>query len=191
MPAVCAKGGQDLFAYIRRMKSILISAGIAIVLLVLYKIGKSIYLRPGLVQGEQAQPIEGILADGSSFNLNQLKGQYVLLDFWGSWCGPCRKMSPDLVRLYNEFHSAEKPESPRFEIVSIAIEQNENNWRRAIQQDGKHWPFHILQKESFESPIVKAYNVKQLPTKFLIHPDGFILRVDPSMEEVRKAISIQ
>lgn len=170
------------------MKHTIVSIIIAVILVAGYYIGKSYFLKPNLVRGEKAAEISGILADGSSFNLSSLKGKYVLLDFWGSWCKPCRESNPMLVQLYSEFHNQSFHEASGFEIVSIGVERSREAWLRAIQVDQLQWPYQLLSTTLFESPIVKAFNVKQIPTKFLINPGGIIIAVDPSIEEIKEIL---
>ncbi|MEO5906212.1 MAG: TlpA disulfide reductase family protein [Saprospiraceae bacterium] len=166
------------------MKSIIVMVIVAIVAVLIFKTGKTWYLKPGLVNGEKASDFTGELPDGSSFQLSDLKGNYVLLNFWGSWCGPCRGEHPQLVMLHKEFKGKSFSDASGFEIVSIGIEENEASWSRAIQLDSLNWKYHHLEQSMFEGPIAKAFNVRQLPTKFLLNPDGVIIAVDPSLDKV-------
>jgi hypothetical protein len=79
-------------------------------------------------------------------------------------------------------------DSKGFQIVSVGVEQNEHNWKRAIAKDELRWPYHLMADSNFESPMAKAFNVKQIPTKFLINPDGQIMATDPSLQEVRRLL---
>lgn len=170
------------------MKSMLLTIGLAVLLVVLFSLGKSYYLKPSNITGEKAIELTGKLPDGSEFKLSDLKGKYVLIDFWGSWCGPCRKSHPQLVSLYNRFNKQTFKDAEGFEIVSIGLEQSRTNWEGAIRTDQLNWPYHLMEQGSFESPQVKAYNVKQIPTQFLVNPDGIIMYVDPSFEEIAKLL---
>jgi len=170
------------------MKSMLLTIGLALLVVVLFKVGKSYYLKPKNITGEKAIELSGQLPDGSQFKLSDLKGKYVLIDFWGSWCGPCRAASPQLKSLYNRFQNQAFTDATGFEIVSIGIERSKTNWENAIQSDQLNWPYHLMEQGYFDSPQVKAYNVKQIPTKFLVNPDGIIMSVDPSFEEIAKML---
>jgi len=170
------------------MKNMLLTVGLAILVLVGFQIGKKLYLKPKNITGEKAIEITGQLPDGTSFNLSDLKGKYILLDFWGSWCGPCRQSHPKLVSLYGRFNNQSFKDASGFEIVSVALERNAANWQNAIQSDGLIWPYHIMEAGSFDSPAVKAYSVKQIPTKFLINPDGIMMAVDPSFDQIAKLL---
>lgn len=146
---------------------------------------KFVWQKPKYGTGIESPDFEASLVDGTVFKLSDMKGKLVLLDFWGSWCGPCRKDNPNLVRLYNEFHGKSFKEATDFEIISVAIENSEKPWIRAIENDGLIWPYHILQNERFKSPIAKQYGVREIPTKYLLDTNGAIIAVNPSYEETK------
>ncbi|MEO7926947.1 MAG: TlpA disulfide reductase family protein [Saprospiraceae bacterium] len=158
--------------------------GISLLIVVGYYAGRAFYLKPRLVQGQKAAEISGQLSDGTPFALSALKGKYVLLDFWGTWCGPCLQSHPALVNIYQQFHGQKFEDASDFEIVSVAVENSNRNWQRIINEDLLIWPYHLLALNLFDSPVVKDYNVKQLPTTFLINPKGIIISVDPSLNQV-------
>lgn len=170
------------------MKNLLVTTGMCCLIILGFYLGKHFYLKPKNITGDIASEIGGQLPDGSPFSLKDLHGKYILLDFWGSWCGPCRQTHPQLVELYNRFQNQHFKDSSGFEIVSIGVEQNRENWSSAIQSDGLSWPYHLLAIGDFDTPIIKAYNVKQIPTKFLINPEGIIIAVDPTLDEVAKIL---
>ena len=170
------------------MKNILLTGGMTVLILIGYYLGRYLYLKPKNITGDKATEIRGQLPDGSEFSLKNLEGNYVLIDFWGSWCVPCRKTHPQLVALYNDMQFKNLENAKGFEIVSIAIEQNRANWEKAILEDGLSWPYQLLTQDDFETPAAKAYGVKQIPTKFLINPEGIIMAVDPTVEEVTRIL---
>lgn len=113
--------------------------------------------------------------DGKEINLDAYKGKLVLLDFWGSWCGPCRASHPHLKELYNEY------KNKGFEIIAIGhetapkLEDSRKKWLTAIKEDGINW-VHIFNNEtSADFDLVKAYKVDAFPTKILLDKDGKIL----------------
>lgn len=113
--------------------------------------------------------------DGNEINLTSYKGKMVLLDFWGSWCGPCRASHPHLKELYSKY------KDKGFEIIAIAqekggtLEEQKKKWLQAIDKDGITW-VHILNNEEVEKQdIVKDYRITGFPTKVLLDKDGKIL----------------
>lgn len=162
---------------------------IAVVLLI---IGRYFYMKPRFINGEQVPVIQAQLKNGQAFDLSDLRGQYVLLDFWGSWCGPCRKENPELVELNKAFGSKAFKDAEGFSIVSIGVEDNAARWERAIEQDRLDWPYHIMDTARslrfFDGKIANDFGVKQVPTKYLLNPQGQIIAVDPSVAEVRERL---
>lgn len=126
------------------MKSIVKKWWFFPLLLALFWGGLKIYKTPDQKQGVPAQNFVGYLPDGDSIELADYKGQLVLLDFWGSWCGPCRQHNKSLVKLYKKYRGTEFREAEKFSIISVAAETNKSRWLRAIEQDGLAWFAHIF-----------------------------------------------
>jgi len=142
-------------------------------------------------QGKKAPDFEAELINGQKFNLSELRGNYVLLDFWGSWCPPCRKENPQLVKLYKSYYNSKSQNNEGFKVVSIALEKNDKTWRDAANRAGFTWPHQIVQqsKAVILSPLAQKYAVKSIPAKFLIDPEGKILMVNPSINEIDDFLS--
>lgn len=151
-----------------------------------YFIGKSAKKN----DGEIAPSISTSLLNGDDFELESLRGQYVLLDFWGSWCGPCRKHNPTVVDLYNQYSKAQFKDADGFTVVNVAIEKDKNRTARAIEKDGLIWPYHIVQESRFVAvdPIARAYKVTDLPTYFFIGPDGKIIGRNMDMSAIKETL---
>ena len=141
-------------------------------------IGKYFYQMPKYINGEKATDFTATLLNGEQFKLSDLHGKYVLLDFWGSWCGPCRKANHEILPIYEKYHTAQFENANGLEIVSIAIEKNEGSWKKAIEQDGLTWKYHISTLNEFDNPIALEYGVKVIPTSYLIDENGMIIGVN-------------
>jgi len=166
-------------------------SNILLLLLGIYLVGRYLHLRPQFGKGETTPTIATTLQNGEAFELSDLQGQYVLLDFWGSWCGPCRKDNPKLVQLYDKYHGQHFEEAAGFEIVSVAIEQNRQSWQAAIRQDGLDWKYHIGLFDGFESEIAQAYGVRSIPTKYLLDENGTIIGVNQSAAAIDRFLAKQ
>ena len=146
---------------------------------------------PHRKKGDIAPDFKTSLIDGSSFELSDLRGNYVLLDFWGSWCPPCRRDNPNLVELHNQFGDKSFQDADNFHIVTIALEKNDRAWKKASEKDGFTWKHQIVQESKLvlSAPLAIKYNVKDVPSKFLINPDGEVLGVNQSATEIARFLS--
>jgi thiol-disulfide isomerase/thioredoxin len=142
-----------------------------------------------VVIGTSAPNFEALLSDGRSFELEELEGKYILLDFWGSWCGPCRKEHPELVALYRDFSKQAFEDADGFEIVSVAMELDSAAWQKAIEKDQLPWSYQIMEQtrdlKKVSVPIARSYKIEKVPARFIINPEGEIVGINPSPEAVR------
>ncbi|MCL2027326.1 MAG: AhpC/TSA family protein [Bacteroidales bacterium] len=135
-----------------------------------HKIEAAIESAKATAIGVTAPNFTQIDRDGNSVSLSDYRGKYVILSFWGSWCGPCRKGNPDLIQLYNTY----KNES--FDILGLAgNERNRDRWLEAIEQDNLPWRQINLMENDDKHSLLNLYNVKAFPTKLLLDPEGRIL----------------
>ncbi len=119
--------------------------------------------------------------------LKEAKGKYVLLDFWASWCGPCRKANPGLVKLYNDYKGKKFKDAPKgFTIFSVSLDRNKDAWVNAIKADNLLWPYHISDLKAWKSEAADIYGVSFVPQAFLIGPDGKIIGKYMMAEEAVK-----
>ncbi len=182
--------GKSQLRYICNMKisKTLLSVLIVIVLFVGFQFAKDFYMQPSVDGGEDIHNFSAVLADGSEFQMSDLKGNYVLLDFWGSWCGPCIAEMPQIKGLYENFKETKFKNGGSFTVVSVAVEKDEGRWRRALDRFQMPWPYQVLDQATslrfFDSPIAAKYGVKQVPTKILIDENGKVISVDQPVEEI-------
>jgi thiol-disulfide isomerase/thioredoxin len=138
---------------------------------------------------KKAINFEANLINGEPFELDDLRGQYVLLDFWGSWCGPCRRANKGVVELHDEFKDKAFVDADGFKIVSVAIEKDSLRWKAAIAADQLHWEHHIMSSRSDENRISRRYDIKSIPAPILIGPDGQIIGFKWSERKMKKYLN--
>lgn len=130
----------------------------------------------GLIQvGMTAPDISLPGPDGKTHTLSDLRGKIVLLDFWASWCGPCRRANPHVVEMYKKY------KSKGFEVFSVSLDRpdGKDKWIEAIKQDGLVWSNHVSDLKYWDCAPAAAYGVRSIPKTFLIGKDGKVVAVDP------------
>jgi len=137
----------------------------------------------GQVKLEQQAP-EISLPDlnGYTIKLSSLKGKVVLLDFWASWCLPCRKNNPNLIKLY------EKYKGLGFEVYSVSLDSKEKDWKKAVEQDNLKWPINVYDKKGWYAKSTYDYGVDSIPLNFLIDKEGKIKGINISHDDLDKKI---
>jgi len=123
-----------------------------------------------LAPGKPAPDFEETKPDGTKMKLSDLKGKVVLLDFWASWCGPCRRENPAVVKLY------EKYKDQGFTVLSVSLDKKKENWLGAIKKDNLSWPNHVSDLKFWQSRVGKIYGVGSIPFTVLIDAEGNIIR---------------
>jgi thiol-disulfide isomerase/thioredoxin len=106
---------------------------------------------------------------GKNLKLSSLRGKVVLIDFWASWCGPCRRESPNVVRLYNQY------KDKGFTVFSVSLDQDAAAWKQAIEKDGLVWPNHVSDLLGWNTPMTQIYGFNSIPHTVLIDKKGKII----------------
>lgn len=122
-----------------------------------------------IAEGAEAPDIALPNPEGDTLRLSDYKGKVVLLDFWASWCGPCRRENPNVVKLYEKYHKE------GFEVFSVSLDKSKDKWIAAIEQDGLNWDAHVSDLAYWRSIAAKKYSVSSIPFTVLIDEDGKVI----------------
>lgn len=132
--------------------------------------------------GDKAPDIVLLSPKGKEIKLSSLKGKMVLLDFWASWCGPCRQENPNVVEAYQKYKDRKFKEGKGFEIYSVSLDRTNDPWIQAIEKDKLTWKSHVWDKEGLAST---KYEVRFIPTAFLIDGKGKIIAKGENIRGLR------
>lgn len=142
-----------------------------------------------IIVAAEAQPRQGQMAGeialpsvaGDTLRLSSLKGKVVLLDFWASWCGPCRSSNKELTKLYPKY------KNKGFEILAVSLDDDFSKWKAAIAKDKVTW-LQVNEPGGWEAKTAMQWNISAIPTSFLIDKEGKLLAMDLAGKELEKAL---
>ncbi|RFS22822.1 TlpA family protein disulfide reductase [Chitinophaga silvatica] len=138
----------------------------------------------GMKVGEVAKDFSLPDVNGKSVSLSSFKGKYVLVDFWASWCGPCRQENPNVVSAYNQY------KNKNFTVLGVSLDKSKDKWLQAIKDDGLAWP-QVSDLKQWDAAVVSLYGINSIPTNMLLDPQGKIIAVGlrgPALEAKLKEV---
>jgi len=129
-------------------------------------------------EGEKAPDFTFQTLDGQTKKLSDLKGKVVLIDFWASWCKPCRKENPNIVKVYQEYKDESFKNGETFTVLSVSLDFKKPAWQKAIKDDQLEWPYHVSDLKGWRNEAAQLYNVKSIPQSYLVDGDGVIVAIN-------------
>ena len=146
------------------------------------KIKTALDAMTAIVIGKPAPNFSAPSPEGKTISLKESLGKVTIIDFWASWCGPCRAENPNVVALYKEFH----PKG--LNIIGVSLDKDAAKWKDAIAKDGLTWP-HVSNLKFWDDPIAKQYNVQSIPATFILDAKGNIVAKDLRGDELRAKVT--
>ena len=149
--------------------------------LTLFCVVLSLNLFSQMMPGQTATDLSLPGLSGKMVTLSELKGKVVLIDFWASWCGPCRHNNPRLVKLYNKYHSK------GLEIYGVSLDEDADSWKKAVRHDKLSW-IQVIDDKGWEATSASAYSVDMIPSSFLIDRQGIIRTINAEGPDLEKSV---
>lgn len=134
-------------------------------------------MRPGIAAEDLSLPD----MNGNRLRLSDLKGKVVLIDFWASWCGPCRHNNPRLVKLYNKYHGK------GLEIYGVSLDDDPTKWVKAVRHDKLNW-IQVIDDQGWAASSANIYGVDMIPSSFLLDKKGIIRTMNAEGDELENSV---
>jgi thiol-disulfide isomerase/thioredoxin len=123
-----------------------------------------------------------------ALNIETLRGNIVFVDFWASWCAPCRRENPVIVETYQYFANKDFKDAEGFKIFSISLDKNKEDWQKAIADDKLSWDHHVSDLQGWRSQAAKKYKVRAIPMNYLIDQNGVIIAKNLRGEQLKETL---
>ena len=120
--------------------------------------------------------------DGKPFSLSSTRGKLILVDFWASWCGPCRRENPNVVKAYSKFHAK------GFDVFGVSLDKDKDKWLEAIKKDNLTWN-HVSDLKGWGNQAAKLYGIRAIPSNLLLDKQGKILAKNLRGEDLIKKLT--
>ncbi len=146
--------------------------------------------RVGTNIGDTAPEIAMRNPKGKEMKLSDLRGRLVLIDFWASWCGPCRRENPNVVAAYEKYDKAKFRTAKGFEVFSVSLDSDPVRWEAAIEQDGLDWDYHVSDLARWNSEAAALYGVSSIPMSFLVDENGVIIAKNLRGMELHRQVDL-
>ncbi len=161
-----------------------------VILITTHGFANAQYSNDKIVVGEPAPELAFKNPADDTIRLSDItKNRYVLIDFWASWCGPCRRANPKLVTMYHEYKDKKFEDAKKgFTVLSVSLDKDKDKWVQAIEKDSLTWEYHMSDLGAWGSEAARLYGVSFIPQAFLVGPDGNVIAKYTFAEEAEKEL---